>query len=616
MMSPAASHSLRATLALILGLGAALFPLTAIADRPEQPGRPDRGKRVEIREGYLLVKPRAGLPEEKLGKTLRDVDGDVEVERELRGLKVKLVKVPHGREAEMANALNRNPHIEFAEPDTLVAPDAVVNDPSYSSQWHLPVIGAPSAWTYANGKGVTVAVCDTGVYAAHPDLAGQTVPGWNTASNSADTSDINGHGTYVTGTIAAAANNVIGGASVAPGARVMAMRITDRTDGYAYFSDMAECVAWAADHGARVANISFEGVPGSFTVANAASYLMSKGGLVVVAAGNSNIDGLYSNSPYLFTVAATASGDVRASYSNFGAYIDVAAPGSGIFTTNRSGSYSSVSGTSFASPNAAAVAALVMSANPDLTPTDVTAIITNTAKDLGDPGWDKYYGFGRVDAGAAVAMAASVATSDKTAPAVAVATPSTGAEVHDLVTVDVQAQDDFGVASIDLLVDGSVVANETGEDPTTPYVYRFAWDSRQVADGEHRLTARARDAAGNVGGAQEVAVTVYNAGDRTPPALYRMGPEDGATVTGDVQIVGARFQDDVAMANVVVTTSTGVQFSSTRFSDRRWFKWDLTKVPEGWHEITAIGTDTSGNQTTVTRRVYVSKETAASVGTL
>jgi thermitase len=343
---------------------------------------------------------------------------------------------------------------------------------------------------------------------------------------------------------------------------------------------------------------------------------MSKGGLVAVAAGNYGTDLACGSSPYLFTAAATASTDTRASYSSYGEAVDIAAPGSSIYTTERGGGYASVSGTSFASPNAAAVAALVMSANPELTPTDVTAIITNTAKDLGDPGWDKYYGFGRVDAGAAVAMAASVATSDKTAPAVAVATPSTGAEVHDLVTVDVQAQDDFGVASIDLLVDGSVVANETGEDPTTPYVYRFAWDSRQVADGEHRLTARARDAAGNVGGAQEVAVTVYNAGDRTPPALYRMGPMEGMMLTGDAKVVGALFEDNVAMASVAVSTSTGLQCESTRYAYRRWCKWDLTSVPEGWHEISATGTDTSGNQTTVTRRVYVSKETAASVGTL
>jgi len=132
-------------------------------------------------------------------------------------------------------------------------------------------------------------------------------------------------------------------------------------------------------------------------------------------------DKLYANSPYLFTAAATDSGDARATYSNFGAYVDIAAPGSGIYTTNSSGGYSSVSGTSFSSPNTAAVIALVMSANPTLTPTDVTSIITNTAKDLGSAGWDAYYGFGRVDALAATQMAAGVRTSDTTPPTVAVA---------------------------------------------------------------------------------------------------------------------------------------------------------------------------------------------------
>ena len=132
---------LRTSIALVLGT--TLIPLTATAEPPE---------RVKFREGYLLVKPRTGLPADTLDKELKKHGG--EVDREVRGTKVKRVKVAPGREAEVANALNRNPLVEFAELDQLAEPVAVVNDPYYPNQWHLPVMGAPSAWTYASGRGV------------------------------------------------------------------------------------------------------------------------------------------------------------------------------------------------------------------------------------------------------------------------------------------------------------------------------------------------------------------------------------------------------------------------------------------------------------------------------
>jgi len=186
---------------------------------------------------------------------------------------------------------------------------------------------APTAWLETMGAGVTVAVCDTGINAAHPDLSGQVINGYNTASNSTDTSDINGHGP--------------GSRASSPPRSQPDWRRVGRTGRQAprdahhrphrqlgVLSDMAECIAWAADHGARIANLSFNGAAGSSTVAGAGSYMMSKGGVVVVAAGNDGADMGYTNSDYLFTAGATTSADARASYSNYGGYIDIAAPGS------------------------------------------------------------------------------------------------------------------------------------------------------------------------------------------------------------------------------------------------------------------------------------------------
>lgn len=583
--------------AIALAIGVALIPANAVAAQPA------------FREGVVLVKPIPGMTPEKLEKILEKSKG--KAFRKLERAGVEVVEVPAGTELATANALNKHPHIAFAEPDMLVEPIALPNDPNYSSQWHLPVMGVTnaqlSAWDYANGKGVIVAVCDTGVNASHPDLIGQTVPGFNTAANSSDTSDVHGHGTWVSGVVAAAANNLKGGASVAPGARVMTMRITDRTDGYAYFSDMAECVTWAADHGARVANISFGGVPGSSTVESAASYMMSKGGLVVVAAGNDGADKLYPNSIYMFTAAATDSGDNRASWSNFGAYVDIAAPGVGIFTTDRGGGYASVSGTSFASPNAAAAAALVMSANPALKPTDVTSIITNTAKDLGAASWDPYFGWGRVNALAATQLAFNAVPSDKTPPTVAIKTPTANATVQGEVVVDVQATDDFKVATVEFLADGMSVATSGTE--VSPNLYRFLWNSRGAVDGTHQLTARAKDETGNVGSAPAVSVAVKNAVDTTPPVVVITSPADGATLSGSATLE-ANASDAGGIASLTIS-APGASCSSV--TAKVSCTWNLKNVASGWYTVTATATDKAGLTATSSVGVYVKATTTTRI---
>jgi len=590
--------TLRVSVALVLG--AALIPPSVAAD-------PAMG----LRKGYLLVKPAPGLPHDKFEKEMGE--HGAQVERDVRGTRVKLMKVQEGKEVELANKLNKNPRIAFAEPDLLMPQDAVVNDPYYTSQWHLPVMGAPAAWTYSSGKGIAVAVCDSGVDAAHPDILGQVINGINTVDGTTNTADLNGHGTKVAGVIAALANNGVGVASVAPGAGILAMRITNSSDGSAYFSDMAECVTYAADHGARVANLSYSGAAGSSTVASAASYMRSRiNGVVVVAAANNGTELTYANDPNLFVAAATDSTDTRASYSNYGNFIDIAAPGSGIYTTLSGGGYGAVSGTSFATPNTAAVVAIVMSANPTLTTTDVTSIITNTAKDLGTAGWDKYYGWGRVDADASAQMAATVVTSDHAAPSVAVANPGTGETVKDVVTVDVRADDDFGVISVDLLVDGSLVATDTQEDPTIPYLYKFAWDSTEATDGTHRLKAVARDASGNVGSAQEVTVTVANSDDTTPPVISSLSPASDATVSGSASL-SATASDNVAVTSLTISTSNGFQCTSAASSAA--CTWNLSNVSEGYYTVTATARDAVGYQATESHSVFVKAITTTTTPT-
>jgi len=307
--------------------------------------------------------------------------------------------------------------VEYAEVDMLVSPTFIPDDPSYGSQWHHPKIDSPTAWSSSTrGEGIIMATLDTGVDPNHPDLTFASDVGWNTYGNDSNWVDIHGHGTMVAGTSNATGDNALGVAGVAFNALVMPIRITDDS-GYATYSSVASGIIYAADNGAKVANTSFANVCKSSSIASASNYLRGKGGVAVFAAGNTGTDeGILASDPHI-CVSATASNDVRTSWSSFGAHVDLSAPGAGIYTTRNGGGYSSVSGTSFSSPVTAGVYALVFSANPDLTPAEADSIIFTTADDLGEPGWDQYYGHGRVNAANAVALAlATQGTQDTTPP--------------------------------------------------------------------------------------------------------------------------------------------------------------------------------------------------------
>jgi serine protease len=302
-------------------------------------------------------------------------------------------------------------------------------DPYRSQQWDLGKIRTGDAWRMSTGAGVTVAVIDTGVDAAHADLAGQVLPGVDLVAKTEGVStDPNGHGTHVAGTIAALTGNGVGVGSVAPDARILPIRVLDGT-GRGYTSDTATGIVYAADHGANVINMSLGGSTKVAAVSNAIAYARSKGVVVVAAAGNERASGSPTSYPGadegVIAVAATDSADKVASYSNQGGYVDVAAPGTAIISTYPTslGGYAVMSGTSMASPHAAAVAALLKGYHPALTPDQVERAMETSAIDLGTAGKDTDYGYGRIDAAAALA-----AVSTTTAPTTsATTTPATTA---------------------------------------------------------------------------------------------------------------------------------------------------------------------------------------------
>jgi type VII secretion-associated serine protease mycosin len=284
------------------------------------------------------------------------------------------------------------------------------NDPMRAQQWALDQTSFERAWSVTRGSGVTVAVVDTGVDAAHEDLGSVVVPGIDYIEPSRDGRyDPDGHGTHVAGIIAARVDNGRGIAGAAPGVRIMPVRVLDAR-GSGVSSNVAAGIIWAADHGARVISLSLGGGP-SPGMQIAIQYALTKNAVVLAAAGNSGADDnapVYPAAyPEAIAVGAFAENLTRASFSNTGAYVDVSAPGNNILSTwsSSSNSYAIASGTSMATPYASAEAALIVARNPKLSAGGVTSILESTARDAGSPGVDSSYGHGLINPAAAVSAA-------------------------------------------------------------------------------------------------------------------------------------------------------------------------------------------------------------------
>ncbi|GAA1597050.1 S8 family peptidase [Actinoplanes couchii] len=288
---------------------------------------------------------------------------------------------------------------------------ALGSDPYRPQQWDFAKMRVSDAWTRSTGTGVTVAVIDTGVDANHPDLRGTVLPGYDATVRKAGVSrDGNGHGTHVAGTIAALTGNDVGISAVAPDARILPVKVLSDS-GSGNMSDTATGIVWAADNGAQVINMSLGGTTRVTAVSTAIAYARSRGVTVVAAAGNERAAGSPASYPGadagVIAVAATDAADKVAPYSNAGSYVDVAAPGSSILSTYPTAlgaQYRSLSGTSMAAPHVAAAAALLKSTQPKLTPDQIEAALESSAVDLGPKGFDNDYGYGRVDAAAALGV--------------------------------------------------------------------------------------------------------------------------------------------------------------------------------------------------------------------
>lgn len=320
----------------------------------------------------------------------------------------------------------------WAADDVAVTMDdaAFPNDPDYQrgEQYGLDLINVQDAWRYTHGDPrVVVALIDTGVDFDHPELADHIHPDGRTFYLQGPPRDENGHGTLAAGIIAAAANNGLGTAGIAGNVQILPIKVSpgsraartlDGADAQlAADYDFQDPIHYAASperQGTRVININFASSLDDRFERQAIADATNSGVLVVASAGNTGQNQALFPAAYdcVLGVGAVDRNAQRASFSTYGLGVDIVAPGVAIYGPDVSGQkgysqgdYASASGTSFAAPHASGVAALLFSARPDLSAWDVQEILTRSAKDLGKPGFDPEYGYGLLDAGAALELA-------------------------------------------------------------------------------------------------------------------------------------------------------------------------------------------------------------------
>jgi serine protease len=481
-----------------------------------------------------------------------------------------------------ADLMKNDPSVEYAEPDRIMQPMFTPNDPMFSQQWdYTDTVGGmrlPAAWDKSTGAGIRVAVIDTG-YRPHVDLQGQILAGYDFIADTTIANDGNGrdsdasdpgdwtaagecgagqpasnsswHGTHVAGTIAALTNNGIGVAGVAYGAKVVPVRVLGKCGGYT--SDIANGIIWASGGTvsgvtniaarAQVINMSLGGGGACDTTTQSAiNGARSRGTVVVVAAGNESQNASNSspaNCSGVITVAATNKSGGRASYSNYGTIVDVAAPGgdsgAAILSTLNAGTktpgadnYAGYMGTSMATPHVAGVVALMLAKNPNLTPDQVEAALKSSARAF--PASCSGCGAGIVDASAAVDAAAGGGTT--TGPTIsetesnntistANAISTTGTTVNG--TMASTSDTDYFVVQVPAGKTLSATMTPNSSSDYDLYIYNSA--GTQVAASENPAGSADSASAANTGSttsARYVRVVYYSGGTGSTSGKYTL----------------------------------------------------------------------------------------------
>src|SRR3989441_6385564 len=462
----------RRPLVFLALVAVALVLMSGLFDRPDAKGEPSGPLSArpdstggDAPEGDLLVKFRPGASASETARL--HASANAAFVSDLRYLGVKRLRVPPGPARASVAEFQASPAVEFAEVDGAVQTQFSPNDPYYAgaypttrfgniAQWAPQAVSAPAAWDTTQGDpAIIIAIVDTGVDSAHPDLQAKIVSGTSFLGSAKDQF---GHGTHVAGIAAASTNNSTGVAGICPRCSIMPVRVLD-ANGSGSISDVAAGIIYAANNGARVINLSLGGASTSQTLRAALDYAVAHNALPVAAMGNSYMSQAIEPAYWYsaLSVGAVDQSGAKANFSNFGAKTDVVAPGVGVLSTmptypvtlnqTYQQNYDALSGTSMATPVVSGVAGLVLSRNPALTAAEVKGIIEATAGD--GKSFNTTTGFGLVNAARAVDAAAQA---DTIPPAVNVVSPAAGSAVSKVFTLQAAPTDNISVHHVDFVI--------------------------------------------------------------------------------------------------------------------------------------------------------------------
>jgi thermitase len=570
---------------LLAGAGA-----PAAAAQPFSPGPPD------FVSGRVLVGFHPGTPAQTAVEVVQRVGG--EIIETLPGIEVLVVRVPAGQEMARIQAYQNNPNVEFAEVNGIWSVEWTPDDPMYHDQWQYHNTGqtggtadadidAPEAWAVTPGSDtVSIAVLDTGIDPNHPDIGPKVIASAN-FTDSTTTNDIHGHGTHVAGSVAALTNNGQGVSGTCPACVLLNVKVLGDSGGGSW-DGIAKGIDWSANNGAKVINMSLGG-GASRTVERAVNNAWNKGVVIVAAAGNNGNNQLHYPAAYnnVMAVAATDHNDQRASFSNWGSWVSVAAPGTSILSTILGGGYDYKQGTSMASPHVAGQAGLIWSKGDYTTNSGVRTQIEQTADKIAGTGTS--WAHGRINACKAVGGACDVATSP---PTVEIINPTHNSEVSGTVTIQVHATDEEDAPGT---LKTEISINNGAWQPLTHItenLYQLDWDTNGLY-GAYTMLAKAIDSDGNTAFSQKVVVLVL--GPVSLPGMiqaenYRPGGQNVAYWDSSAGNTGNVYRDDdvdIEMCGDPTTPAGEACYNVGWVTNGEWLTYDISVTETATFAFTA-----------------------------
>lgn len=549
----------------------------------------------------LIIKYKPSVNKNEVRAKVSSFEGTANI-ADVSPINLEVISLPESLKNKIKAALAADPRVQYVEEDSIAYAALLPNDPMIGEQWYLGKVGMYNLWDKNFGQnGPVIAVLDTGVFGQHADLQGKMVPGRDFINNDTDPADDHGHGTAVSGVVAANTNNAYGVAGGCPGCRIMPVKVLG-ANGSGPASAILSGIRHAVDNGATVINMSLSGMSFMQSVQDAIYYAESKGVVVVAAAGNDSSGEIHYPSGFdkVIAVGATDQNDVTASFSNFGWWVDLAAPGTSFRMLGRSANtFVLQQGTSFASPLVASVVGVLKTAFPQATRQQINEALVKTT----DPCCSgRSMEAGRMNANRAYDYLANLnptpppppppPPADTTRPVVSVTAPANGTNstIGTTITMNANASDNVAVTKVEFYNGTTLLTTDTA----SPYSY--AWNTTGQTAGSKSLTARAYDAAGNnqTSAAVTINLTTPTPADTTAPTVSLTAPAANSSVTvGSTVNMTANAADNVAVTRVEFYNGTTLLGSDA--TSPYSYAWNTTGQTTGSKSLTAKAFDAAGN---------------------